>query len=154
MIYFARKHDRVGCALKPQCCPNAPARKIARPPFMRLLATRPVRLHRPRPTPCHCRQRKKGEKLFAHLKRILRLERLRIRGPSGAKDELPVGRHRPKSGEIGEAHRLPAANLRQIRRRGPESLRPDCRRPTAIVRSHQPGDSSTQFAQSGRLEST
>ena len=26
--------------------------------------------------------------LFAHLKRILRLDRLRLRGPSGAKDEV------------------------------------------------------------------
>jgi hypothetical protein len=26
--------------------------------------------------------------LFAHLKRILRLDRLRLRGPSGAKDEF------------------------------------------------------------------
>lgn len=26
--------------------------------------------------------------LFAHLKRILRLDRLRLRGPNGAKDEL------------------------------------------------------------------
>jgi hypothetical protein len=30
MIYFARKHDCGACALKPTCCPNAPARKIAR----------------------------------------------------------------------------------------------------------------------------
>jgi hypothetical protein len=30
MIYFARKHDCEACALKPKCCPNAPARKIAR----------------------------------------------------------------------------------------------------------------------------
>jgi len=30
MIYFARKHDYEACALKPKCCPNAPARKIAR----------------------------------------------------------------------------------------------------------------------------
>ena len=29
-----------------------------------------------------------GEMLFAHLKRILRLGRLRLRGPSGAKDEF------------------------------------------------------------------
>jgi len=33
------------------------------------------------------RERKKVEMLFAHLKRILRLNRLRLRGPSGAKDE-------------------------------------------------------------------
>jgi hypothetical protein len=41
------------------------------------------------------RERKKVEMLFAHLKRILRLDRLRLRGPSGAKD-VPIGRHRPK----------------------------------------------------------
>jgi hypothetical protein len=31
------------------------------------------------------RQRKKVEMLFAHLKRILRLDRLRLRGPCGAR---------------------------------------------------------------------
>ena len=30
MIYFARKQDCEACALKPKCCPNVPARKIAR----------------------------------------------------------------------------------------------------------------------------
>ena len=34
------------------------------------------------------RQRKKVEMLFAHLKRILKLDRLRLRGPSGAHDEF------------------------------------------------------------------
>jgi hypothetical protein len=34
------------------------------------------------------RDRKKVEMLFAHLKRILKLDRLRLRGPSGAKDEF------------------------------------------------------------------
>jgi len=34
------------------------------------------------------RQRKKVEMLFAHLKRILKLDRLRLRGPHGAKDEF------------------------------------------------------------------
>jgi DDE domain len=37
-----------------------------------------------------CRERRKVEMLFAHLKRILRLGRLRLRGPSGAKDEFPL----------------------------------------------------------------
>jgi hypothetical protein len=36
----------------------------------------------------HDRERKNVEMLFAHLKRILRLGRLRLRGPSGAKDEF------------------------------------------------------------------
>jgi hypothetical protein len=34
------------------------------------------------------RDRKKVEVLFAHLKRILRLGRLRLRGPCGASDEF------------------------------------------------------------------
>lgn len=34
------------------------------------------------------RQRKKVEMLFAHLKRILKLDRLRLHGPNGAKDEF------------------------------------------------------------------
>jgi hypothetical protein len=34
------------------------------------------------------RERKKIEMLFAHLKRILRLDRLRLRGPCGARDEF------------------------------------------------------------------
>ena len=34
------------------------------------------------------RERKKIEILFAHLKRILRLDRLRLRGPCGAHDEF------------------------------------------------------------------
>ncbi len=34
------------------------------------------------------RERKKVEMLFAHLKRILRVDRLRLRGPSGARDEF------------------------------------------------------------------
>jgi hypothetical protein len=36
------------------------------------------------------RDRKKVEMLFAHLKRILRLGRLRLRGPSGAQFEFTL----------------------------------------------------------------
>ena len=35
-----------------------------------------------------CKLRKKVEMLFAHLKRILKLDRLRLRGPCGARDEF------------------------------------------------------------------
>ena len=34
------------------------------------------------------RQRKKVEMLFAHLKRIVKLDRLRLLGPCGARDEF------------------------------------------------------------------
>jgi hypothetical protein len=37
-----------------------------------------------------CRERKNVEMIFAHLKRILKLDRLRLRGPSGAHDEFPM----------------------------------------------------------------
>jgi hypothetical protein len=36
------------------------------------------------------RSRKRVEMLFAHLKRILRLGRLRLRGPCGAQDEFTL----------------------------------------------------------------
>jgi hypothetical protein len=35
-----------------------------------------------------CKLRKKVEMLFAHLKRILELDRLRLRGPCGVRDEF------------------------------------------------------------------
>ncbi len=35
-------------------------------------------------------QRKKVEMLFAHLKRIMKLDRLRLRGPNGARDEFHI----------------------------------------------------------------
>ncbi len=34
------------------------------------------------------RERKKVEMLFGHLKRIVKLDRLRLRGPNGARDEF------------------------------------------------------------------
>ena len=36
------------------------------------------------------RQRKKVEMLFAHLKRIMNLDRLRLRGPNGTRDEFHI----------------------------------------------------------------
>ena len=117
MIYFARKHDCEACALKPKCCPNGPARKIARSVYE--AARDKVRaIAKTEAYAVSCRERKKVEMLFGHLKRILRLGRLRLRGPSGAKD-VPIGRHRPKPEETGKAHPPSDAGLRHIRRRGP-----------------------------------
>lgn len=49
------------------------------------------------------KDRKKVEMLSAHLKRILKLDRLRLRGPSGARDEFPTRSHRTKLTTNGEA---------------------------------------------------
>ena len=87
MIYFARKQDCHACALKPQCCPNAPARKIARS-VDEAARDKARAIAKIEAYAVSCRERKKVEMLFAHLKRILRLGRLRLRGPSGAKDEF------------------------------------------------------------------
>ena len=86
-IYRASKRDCDACEFKPRCCPNTPARKIPRDldedarDVARALARTPA-YERSR------HRRKKVEMLFAHLKRILRLGRLRLRGPCGARDEF------------------------------------------------------------------
>ena len=85
--YRASMRDCQPCPLKPHCCPNTPARKVlcsihegARDLAREIAKTDAYQTSR--------RQRKKVEMLFAHLKRILKLDRLRLRGPCGARDEF------------------------------------------------------------------
>jgi transposase len=87
LLYLARKHDCDGCELKALCCPKAPFRRIPRDIHERardvarsFADTEAFEQSR--------RERKKIEMRFAHLKRILRLGRLRLRGPRGAQDEF------------------------------------------------------------------
>ena len=87
LIYFASKRDCEACALKPTCCPNAPARKIARS-VHEAARDKARAIAKTEAYAVSRRERKKVEMLFAHLKRILRLDRLRLRGPSGANDEF------------------------------------------------------------------
>jgi hypothetical protein len=87
MIYLARKRDCEACALKPKCCPNAPTRKIARS-IHEAARDRARAIAKTEAYAVSCRERKKVEMHFAHLKRILRLGRLRLRGPNGAQDEF------------------------------------------------------------------
>jgi transposase len=85
--YRASKLDCDVCALKPQCCPGADARKVMRSihegarDMARALSQEDEWI-------TSRRERKKVEMLFAHLKRIMRLDRLRLRGPNGARDEF------------------------------------------------------------------
>jgi transposase len=89
LLYRARTSDCGPCPLKPKCCPKAPERKIprsiyedARAAARALVDTEAFEQSR--------RDRKRVEMLFAHLKRILRLGRLRLRGPRGAQDEFTL----------------------------------------------------------------
>jgi transposase len=85
--YRASKIDCDACALKPKCCPNGPARKVTR--SIHEDARDVARdIARTDAYVTSRRERKKVEMLFAHLKRILRLDRLRLRGPCGARDEF------------------------------------------------------------------
>jgi transposase len=85
--YRASKYDCDICALKMQCCPKSPSRKIprdvheyARDVTRRLMRTKTYLVSR--------NQRKRVEMRFAHLKVHHRFERMRLRGLSGARDEF------------------------------------------------------------------
>lgn len=85
--YRARTRDCRSCPLKARCCPNTAQRKVPRDinesarDYVRALArTKAFRKMRD--------ERKKVEMAFAHMKRIFKLDRLRLRGLSGARDEV------------------------------------------------------------------
>jgi hypothetical protein len=87
IIYRSSQSDCANCPMKARCCPNTLTRKIARSvhesarEVARTIAkTAAYRQSR--------KERKKVEMLFAHLKRIMKLDRLRLRGLSGANDEF------------------------------------------------------------------
>jgi len=87
--YFAPRSACEACPLKPKCCPKTPSRKVtrdvhedARDVARALAGTEAFEQSR--------RDRKRVEMLFAHLKRILRLGHLRLRGPRGAQDEFTL----------------------------------------------------------------
>jgi transposase len=89
LLYRASTSDCGPCPLKARCCPKAPERKIprsiyedARDVARALAGTEAFEQSR--------HDRKRVEMLFAHLKRILKLGRLRLRGPRGAQDEFTL----------------------------------------------------------------
>jgi len=55
------------------------------------------------------RERKKVEMLFAHLKRIRRMDRLRLRGPNGARDEFLLAATAPNLRKMAKLIPRPAA---------------------------------------------
>ena len=89
LLYRASKRDCDVCPFKLRCCPKQPARKIPRSIYedARNVARA---LGKTKAFEQSGRDRKRVEMLFAHLKRILRLGRLRLRGPHGAQDEFTL----------------------------------------------------------------
>jgi Transposase DDE domain len=87
--YLASTSDCRSCRFKAQCSPKAPFRIVprsiyeeARDVARTLAKTKAFEQSR--------RDRKRVEMLFAHLKRILRLGHLRLRGPCGAQFEFTL----------------------------------------------------------------
>jgi Transposase DDE domain len=107
-LYRSSKSDCQRCAFKAKCCPNTPQRKVPRDldedarDVARSLANTPA-YERSR------HRRKKIEMLFAHLKRILRLGRLRLRGPSGARDEFLLAATAQNLRKLAKLRAMPAA---------------------------------------------
>ncbi|MEQ5871831.1 IS1182 family transposase [Sagittula sp. NFXS13] len=85
--YRASKADCDVCDLKLRCCPKEPSRKVLRSIY-EPSRDRARAIARTTEYAISCKLRKKVEMLFAHLKRILGLNRLRLRGPLGARDEF------------------------------------------------------------------
>ena len=77
------------CPSKQKCCPKVDARSVTREQFEEVREF--AKLCEASPfNPTAQRRRKKVEMLFAHLKRILGLGRLRLRGPCGVQDEFTL----------------------------------------------------------------
>jgi len=89
LLYRASKRDCDMCPFKMRCCPKEPARKIPRSIYEDARDVARA-LGRTEAFEQSRRDRKRVEMLFAHLKRILRLGRLRLRGPRGAQDEFTL----------------------------------------------------------------
>jgi len=85
--YRASKRDCDVCPLKVQCCPKDTSRKLLRNVYEEARDVARA-IARSEAFERSCRDRKRIEMLFAHLKRILRLGRLRLRGPRGAQFEF------------------------------------------------------------------
>jgi len=88
LAYRASKLDCDVCPLKMRCCPKE-ARKIMRSIYEEARDVARA-LAKTEAFEQSCRERKRVEMLFAHLKRILRLGRLRLRGPRGAQFEFTL----------------------------------------------------------------
>jgi hypothetical protein len=104
LLYRGNTRDCASCPLKARCCPNTPVRKVPRSIYERardvarsLAGTAAFERSR--------HERKRIEMRFAHLKRILRLGRLRLRGSRGAQDEFvlaAIAQNLRTSGKAGD----------------------------------------------------
>ena len=115
--YRALKLTCQACPSKAKCCPNADARSItreehedARQVARDIASTEQYAVS--------MKLRKKVEMLFAHLKRILGLGRLRLRGPCGANDEFLLAATAPNARKLAKIVPAPKKNRETPDRKG------------------------------------
>jgi transposase len=115
LLYRASTHDCDPCPLKSRCCPASPQRKVPRDVHEEARDVARA-LSRTEEFVQSRRDRKKVEMLFAHLKRILRLGRLRLRGPRGAQFEFTLAAIAQNLRRLGKliARPLPAADAKCV----------------------------------------
>ena len=87
--YLASTSDCRACLLKARCCPKTSFRSIPRSIYEEARDVARA-LAKSKAFEQSRRERKRVEMLFAHLKRILRLGRLRLRGPRAAQFEFTL----------------------------------------------------------------
>ncbi len=106
-LYHAKKADCDICPLKDRCCPGLPHRKVMRSIHE---ASRDVarEIAKTEAYVQSRRKRKKVEMLFAHLKRILGMTKLRLRGPNGARDEFHLAATAPNLRKLARLVPVPA----------------------------------------------
>ena len=88
IIYRAREVDCKSCPLKERCCPNTSHRKITRSIHEKSRDVARAIYKSDEYINKSFNERKKVEMLFAHMKRNLRFDRLRLRGIKSANDEF------------------------------------------------------------------
>ena len=112
LLYRASTHDCRPCPFKSKCCAKVSLRKVPRDiheaarDVARAIAKTEIYVQTRH-------DRKKVEMLFAHLKRIVRLGRLRLRGPRGAQFEFPLAAIAQNLRRLGKlTYRPPPLRLR------------------------------------------
>jgi hypothetical protein len=113
LLYRASKRDCGVCPFKMRCCPKEPVRKI---PHSIYEEARDIAraLAKTAAFERSSHDRKRVEMLFAHLKRILKLGRLRLRGPRSAQDEFTLAAIAQNLRRAGQARRTTDAHRRHV----------------------------------------
>ena len=123
MIYFARKHDCEACALKPKCCPNAPARKIARSIHEAARDKARAIAKAREPTAVSVAKRKKVEMLLRSSEAHSQARSILAppNGPQRSQGRVPIGRPAQNLRKLAAPCRPGLRHIRRTSSTGPPS---------------------------------